>query len=312
MDTFHKDHYKVYNFCCEYGRGYDPSVFYGRVKRYPFKDHNTPPLTTMVNFANDAKAWLDADKENVVNMHCKAGKGRAGLMCCVLLVRTGECPSAKAAMDLYDRTRVNNNKGLTVTSQRKYVIFFERLFREFWGVSGNIGDVPADAPLVVPEEPEVQIVGVEVLNGNAGALKALSVHLYQGTNLTPTHLDSADATSDQQFTFTVNARVKGNFKVRVDTKKGIHKKKVFEFWHNTLFLKQYVSTARLSCVLVHCNQRGETVIDFAPEEIDIKRKGLKKYGEKITLRLRFNWNGGASAVPVSHEAIELVKKDEAL
>ena len=90
MDHYHKDHYKVFNFCCEPGRGYNPEVFYGRVERYPFKDHNTPPLETMAAFANSVKQWLDSDPENVVNMHCKAGKGRAGLMCCVALIRTGE------------------------------------------------------------------------------------------------------------------------------------------------------------------------------------------------------------------------------
>jgi phosphatidylinositol-3,4,5-trisphosphate 3-phosphatase/dual-specificity protein phosphatase PTEN len=54
-------------------------------------------------------------------MHCKAGKGRAGLMCCVLLLRAGVVNSAAEAFKKYDATRVTNNKGLTVTSQRKYV-----------------------------------------------------------------------------------------------------------------------------------------------------------------------------------------------
>lgn len=95
LDEHHKDHYHLYNFCCEPGRGYSPSIFYGRVERYPFKDHNTPPLETMAAFANSVKFWLDQDPENVVSMHCKAGKGRAGLMSCVALVRTGFAQSAR-------------------------------------------------------------------------------------------------------------------------------------------------------------------------------------------------------------------------
>ena len=93
MDHYHKDHYKVFNFCCEPGRGYNPEIFYGRVERYPFKDHNTPPLETMAAFGNSVKQWLDSDPQNVVNMHCKAGKGRAGLMCCVALIRSGKMSS---------------------------------------------------------------------------------------------------------------------------------------------------------------------------------------------------------------------------
>ena len=84
LDTYHKNNYMMYNFCCEpgtplnnnahahkltnqptnrptdqptnhlAGRGYDPKFFGGRVERYPFKDHNTPPLETMTAFCNSA------------------------------------------------------------------------------------------------------------------------------------------------------------------------------------------------------------------------------------------------------------------
>lgn len=124
------------------GRGYSADVFEGRVERYPFKDHNTPPLETMVAFANSAKYWLDQDPENVCSVHCKAGKGRAGLMSCILLFRTGFCSTAKEALDHYDRVRVTNNRGLTVTSQRKFVMFYESLWRDFWKVEGNLGVIP--------------------------------------------------------------------------------------------------------------------------------------------------------------------------
>ena len=85
----------LFNFCCEPGRGYDPALFHGRVQRYPFKDHCTPPLETLAAFGNGAKLWLEEDDANVCSMHCKAGKGRAGVMGCVLLVRSGACQSAK-------------------------------------------------------------------------------------------------------------------------------------------------------------------------------------------------------------------------
>jgi hypothetical protein len=72
-----------------------------------------------------AQRWLDADPKNVVCIHCKAGKGRSGVMACCLLLRTGDADSAAAAMALYDSKRVLDSRGLTVTSQRKYV----RLYR---------------------------------------------------------------------------------------------------------------------------------------------------------------------------------------
>jgi len=66
LEKKHAGHYKVFNFCCEPGRGYPASFFDGRVERYPFRDHGVPPLDTMSQFCNSAKAWLDADPKNVV------------------------------------------------------------------------------------------------------------------------------------------------------------------------------------------------------------------------------------------------------
>jgi protein-tyrosine phosphatase len=37
-------------------------------------------------FVGDAYAWLTAHPENVVAVHCKAGKGRTGTMICCLLL----------------------------------------------------------------------------------------------------------------------------------------------------------------------------------------------------------------------------------
>lgn len=101
MKTRHNDKFFVYNFCCEAGRAYPPSTFDNRVKRFPFEDHGIPPLTTIVKFCEDAAQWLDSSEGNVVAMHCKAGKGRAGLMACCLLIRMGVCKTAKEVSALF-------------------------------------------------------------------------------------------------------------------------------------------------------------------------------------------------------------------
>ncbi|CAM9858702.1 unnamed protein product, partial [Hapterophycus canaliculatus] len=89
LEKYHKGHYKVYNFANEPGRTYPDQLFQGRVERYPFTDHSCPPLESVVNFCESAKAWLDMDEQNVVSLHCKAGKGRAGIMAACLLIRLG-------------------------------------------------------------------------------------------------------------------------------------------------------------------------------------------------------------------------------
>ena len=232
----------MYNFCCEYGRSYDPAVFHNRVERYPFKDHNTPPLESMAAFANSVKAWLDADPQNVVNMHCKAGKGRAGLMGCVALIRTGIAQSATEALEIYDRERVTNNKGLTVTSQRKFVVFYERLWRECWGVTGNIGDIPAE-PLdstkwVVPEQPSRRLFGIEVVNLPPGILTSARVRIFRITNFLPECIYDSKVMRTDNISLDLDVVLKGNFKIAIQFKKGVFTShiKLMELLHNTYFM----------------------------------------------------------------------------
>ena len=309
LDTKHQDRYKMFNFCCEPGRGYDPEVFHGRVERYPFKDHNTPPLETMVQFAESAKVWMDAHPENVCSMHCKAGKGRAGLMSCILLIRSGTCASAVEALNHYDSTRVTNKKGLTVVSQRKYVIFYEELWRQHWGVKGDIGQIPGELPgskkWTIPEQPEFRLVGVEVLFCNI-PLRHCRIKVFKGSYLTPALIwdsgaswDNGTATaatgSSRSFECD-NSRgggsivIQGNFKVHVEYKPSFFSTKgrrLFDLWHNTLFM-----------------ERNQGAIDFMQDQLDMKRKLKAKIGDRIVLRLKFDQNATVSGDRGGYEMVQ--------
>merc|ERR1719223_2193740 len=63
FDSRHLDHYRLYNLCSE--RNYDPAKFYGRVRKFPFDDHNAPPLLLMQPFCEDVKEYLAEDEKNV-------------------------------------------------------------------------------------------------------------------------------------------------------------------------------------------------------------------------------------------------------
>jgi protein-tyrosine phosphatase len=84
---------------------------------YPFLDHQAPPFSILADFCADASSWLNQDKNNVVAIHCKAGKGRTGTVIAALLLFTGEASDAQEAIDIYGRQRTENmkviyNKGL--------------------------------------------------------------------------------------------------------------------------------------------------------------------------------------------------------
>ena len=66
--------------------GYSNLMCIFQVACFPFDDHNCPPIQLVISFCQSAYSWLKEDIENVVVVHCKAGKARTGLMISSLLV----------------------------------------------------------------------------------------------------------------------------------------------------------------------------------------------------------------------------------
>lgn len=92
----------------------------------PFDDHNAPKFHQIIDLCVDASAFLSRSAENVVAIHCKAGKGRTGLMISCLLLYLGTCLHPDAALSYYARCRTSNEQGVTIPSQRRYVHYFHQ------------------------------------------------------------------------------------------------------------------------------------------------------------------------------------------
>ena len=141
LNTNHANVYKVFNLCNE--RSYDISKFGDRCASFPFEDHGTPPLALISAFCASAKHWMLQGLNHVVAVHCKAGKGRTGLMSCCLVMHLGYQRTAADAIAFYNGRRVKDGKGLTVASQRRYVSYYERV------LAGQVHDGPDVAPRVL-------------------------------------------------------------------------------------------------------------------------------------------------------------------
>ncbi|CAM6088650.1 unnamed protein product [Calypogeia fissa] len=123
LDSRHGTNYKVYNLCQE--AVYDAESFHGRVEVIPFDDNHVPPLHLIRIFCESVQQWLDEDPANVVVIHCRAGKGRTGLMVCAYLVYKGM--GTEEALQLYASQRTYNNEGVTIASQRRYVGYWSKV-----------------------------------------------------------------------------------------------------------------------------------------------------------------------------------------
>lgn len=232
FDLKHKDHYKVYNLCSE--RGYDPAKFYGRVANYPFDDHNAPPFVLLKPFCEDVHQYLTEDERNVAVIHCKAGKGRTGVMICAYLLHNRMWTETKDSLEFYGHARTKNGKGVTIPSQIRYVSYYGDYLK------GQREYRPTTLLFKA-----VRLVGIPIFQSGTcvpyftirqGPEKVLifKSQIYEGISK-----DQREAVLRLE----QPTPVCGDVKVEFFHKSKTGKEKMFHLWFNTFFIENNVLTA---------------------------------------------------------------------
>jgi len=130
FNVFHpNEKFKVYNLCSE--RKYQSEDWFRNWAWFPFDDHNPCAFEVAISFCQDMDEWLAKDPDNVAAVHCKAGKGRTGLLISIYLLHSHYhgIKTAGEALRHYAQERTSNNKGVTIPSQVRYVYYYDQYLR---------------------------------------------------------------------------------------------------------------------------------------------------------------------------------------
>ncbi|CAH1738521.1 phosphatidylinositol 3,4,5-trisphosphate 3-phosphatase and dual-specificity protein phosphatase PTEN isoform X1 [Aphis gossypii] len=254
LDQKHPNHYKIYNLCSE--RSYDSRKFHQRVATYPFQDHNPPSIEVIKPFCEDVHQWLDKDSRNVAAVHCKAGKGRTGVMICCYLLHSLQCVSAEDALNYYGQKRTFDKKGVTIPSQRRYVNYYALL------VEKNLNYKP-----VVLTVKEIKLDPVpNIFNSGQTCIRLVISEWINGDSSKIRKVYSSDVqdmrrnASDVTIRLTQMTQVLGDVKVECYNKHKMKKKeKLFHFWFNTFFVCEPAVTENGNRENKHCGQQDKTV-----------------------------------------------------
>lgn len=271
-------HVKVFNL--RGGYLYNPAKFDNNVIYMDMTDHHPPKLELMAPFCREAYEWLLENPENVIAVHCKAGKGRTGVMICALLIYIQYYSLPREVLDYYSIVRTMNNQGVTIPSQRRYIYYYAHLRKK------NLNYFPLRMQLigVYIERPPKSAIEVTVSNGSKIVFtpRKLSIRNYsiekgswknvsdksveEGMDGQPTYI------SQRAYCFMVPKTdpvfVEGD--VRVDLLNGENKflhptadRKIGHVWFNTMFV---------------CDQDfvyGDKKYPYTPDRTAIGRKEIK-------------------------------------
>jgi phosphatidylinositol-3,4,5-trisphosphate 3-phosphatase/dual-specificity protein phosphatase PTEN len=260
----HDKHHKVYNLCDD--KKYDDNIFYKQAC-FPFHDHEAPPLNLIFDFCEDAKKFLNEDINNVIAIHCIAGKGRTGCLICCLLLYLKYFETAYDCIKYYGLRRTDDGKGLTVPSQIRYVNYCEEIIKK------KINVFPIKFPVISIKSIKLKSIP-KIKNFSAGIL----IQNYNDYGEIVKEINNENiivVNNGKSINFKLNEfEVCGDVKVSFFQKHMMNVENIFKFWFNTFFLPQNGSfIIKKDMIDKACKDNNNSIYDeFFAVEINTSTK----------------------------------------
>ena len=123
----HKGKYRIYNICPELP--YPAERFDNNVRAFDVQDHTPPNMNIIMEFLEDASKFVceGQDKDRVIAVHCRGGKGRTGTLVCAWLLYSEFCNTDEKALRHFAISRTELRKGsktlqgVDTPSQKRYI-----------------------------------------------------------------------------------------------------------------------------------------------------------------------------------------------
>lgn len=139
----HGESWWIWNFRGE-GKGYDDDDVFKKISYYPFPDHQPPPLDVMLQSVEEIDDYLSENDDLVAVLHCKAGKGRSGTICCGYLLyksfKENHPITVENAINLFTIKRMRNDSiaGVSILSQRRYLLYWYEFLTQYFAPNPTI------------------------------------------------------------------------------------------------------------------------------------------------------------------------------
>lgn len=131
LHQYHPNHFMIFNLS---QLEYDKDKFDNNVMLMGWPDHHNPTLDLLFSIVKTMHAWLHSDPNNVVAVHCLAGKGRTGTVIVCYLLYIGMFETVREALEYFAMKRTsshNVDRGVLACvdspSQVTYIDYFHRM-----------------------------------------------------------------------------------------------------------------------------------------------------------------------------------------